>query len=96
MIFVDTAGFQSYGDARHRSRKSDLDPIKANEADAKGAKAHILACQSVAETMEGDSALVVMMDVDTNTNITQAITDALDAQVYRVSMPCARIAPGLK
>lgn len=35
-------------------------------------------------------ALVVMMDVDTNTNITQAITDALDAQGFpRLNAMCA-------
>ena len=68
-----------------------LIPSKANEADAKGAKRTYSHVQSVAETMEKDiPALVVMMDVDTNTNITQAITDALDAQgVPRLNAMCA-------
>lgn len=57
-----------------------LIPSKANEADAKGRKRTFSHVQSVAETMEKEiPALVVMMDVDTQTNITQAIVDALDA-----------------
>ena len=68
-----------------------LIPSKANEADAKGAKRTFSHVQSVAETMEKEiPALVVMMDVDTNTNITQAIADALDAQnVPRLNAMCA-------
>ena len=91
-IFIDTAGFKS-AMAMHAIAAANLIliPSKANEADAKGAKrtySHVL---SVAETMEKEIAsFVVMMDVDTNTNITQAITDALDAQeIPRLRAMCA-------
>jgi len=91
-IFIDTAGFKS-AMAMHAIATANLIliPSKANEADAKGAKrtySHVL---SVSETMEKEiPALVVMMDVDTNTNITQAITDALEAQgVPRLDAMCA-------
>lgn len=91
-IFVDTAGFKS-AMSMHAIAAANLIliPSKANEADAKGAKRTFSHVQSVAETMEKEiPALVVMMDVDTHTNITQAITDALDAQgVPRLSAMCA-------
>ena len=91
-IFVDTAGFKSTM-AMHAIAAANLIliPSKANEADAKGAKRTLSHVQSVAETMEREIlALVVMMDVDTHTNITQAITDALDAQnVPRLNAMCA-------
>lgn len=91
-IFVDTAGFKS-AMAMHAIAVANLIliPSKANEADAKGAKRTFSHVQSVAETMEKEiPALVVMMDVDTQTNITQAIVDALDAQnVPRLNAMCA-------
>lgn len=91
-IFVDTAGFKS-AMAMHAIAAANLVliPSKANEADAKGAKRTYSHVRSIAETMEKDiPALVVMMDVDTNTNITQAITDALDAgNVPRLNAMCA-------
>lgn len=91
-IFVDTAGFKS-AMAMHAIAAANLIliPSKANEADAKGAKRTYSHVQSVAETMEKDiTAFVVMMDVDANTNITQAITDALDAQeIPRLRAMCA-------
>ena len=91
-IFVDTAGFKS-AMAMHAIAAANLIliPSKANEADAKGAKRTFSHVQSVAETMEREiPALVVMMDVDTQTNITQAIVDALDVQnVPRLSAMCA-------
>ncbi len=91
-IFVDTAGFKS-AMAMHAIAAANLIliPSKANEADAKGAKRTFSHVQSVAETMEKEiPALVVMMDVDTQTNITQAIVDALDAQnVPRLNAMCA-------
>lgn len=92
VIFVDTAGFKS-AIAMHAIAAANLIliPSKANEADAKGAKRTFSHVQSVAETMEKIiPAVVVMMDVDTNTNITQAITDALDAQkIPRLNAMCA-------
>jgi len=91
-IFVDTAGFKS-AMAMHAIAVANLIliPSKANEADAKGAKRTFSHVQSVAETMEKEiPALIIMMDVDTHTNITQAITDALDAQkVPRLNAMCA-------
>ena len=91
-IFVDTAGFKS-AMAMHAIAAANLIfiPSKANEADAKGAKRTFSHVQSVAETMEKEIiALVVMMDVDAHTNITQAIVDALDAQgVPRLNAMCA-------
>ena len=92
VIFIDTAGFKS-AMAIHAIAAANLIliPSKANEADAKGAKRTFSHVQSVAEAMEKEiSALVVMMDVDTHTNITQAITDALDTQsVPRLRAMCA-------
>jgi chromosome partitioning protein len=91
-IFVDTAGFKS-AMAMHAIAAANLVliPSKANEADARGAMRTFSHVQSVAETMGKDiPALVVMMDVDTNTNITHAIADALDAQnVPRLKVMCA-------
>jgi chromosome partitioning protein len=91
-IFIDTAGFKS-AMAMHAIAASHLIliPSKANEADAKGAKRTFSHVESVAETMEKDiPAFVVMMDVDTNTNITEAIIQALDAQkVPRLKAMCA-------
>ena len=91
-IFVDTAGLKS-AMAMHAIAAANLIliPSKANEADAKGAKRTYSHVQSVAETMEKEiPALVVMMDVDTQTNITQAIVDALDTQnVPRLNAMCA-------
>lgn len=91
-ILVDTAGFKS-AMAMHAIAAANLIliPSKANEADAKGAKRTYSHVQSIAETMEKEiPALVVMMDVDPNTNITQAITDALDAQkIPRLNAMCA-------
>lgn len=92
VIFIDTAGFKS-AMAMHAIAAANLIliPSKANEADAKGARRTYSHVQSVAETMEKDIAsLVVMMDVDTHTNITKAITDALDAQnIPRLNAVCA-------
>jgi chromosome partitioning protein len=91
-IFIDTAGFKS-AMAMHAIAAVSLIliPSKANEADAKGAKRTFSHVQSVAETMEKEiQALVVMMDVDTQTNITQAIIDALDTQgIPRLNAMCA-------
>lgn len=90
-IFVDTAGFKS-AMAMHAIAAANLIliPSKANEADAKGAKRTFSHVQSVAETMEKEiPSFVVMMDVDINTNITQAIIDAFDAQnVPRLDAMC--------
>lgn len=92
IILIDTAGFKS-AMTMHAIAAANLVliPSKANEADAKGAKRTYSHVQSVAETMEKDiAAFVVMMDVDTNTNITHAITDALDAQhIPRLQAMCA-------
>jgi len=92
VILIDTAGFKS-AMSMHAIAAANLIliPSKANEADAKGAKRTYSHVQSVAETMERDiPALVVMMDVDTHTNITQAIAEAFDAQdVPRLHTMCA-------
>jgi chromosome partitioning protein len=91
-IFVDTAGFKS-AMAMHAIAAANLVliPSKANEADAKGARRTFSHVQSIAETMEKEiTALVVMMDVDMGTNITESIVDALDAQnVPRLNAMCA-------
>jgi chromosome partitioning protein len=91
-IFVDTAGFKS-AMAMHAIAAANLIliPSKANEADAKGAMRTFSHVQSVADTMEKKiPALVVMMDVDTHTNITQAIIDAIDVQgIPRLNAMCA-------
>lgn len=91
-IFVDTAGYKS-AMAMHAIAAANLIliPSKASEADAKGAKRTFSHVQSVAETMEKEiPAFVVMMDIDANTNITQAIVEALDAQdVPRLNAMCA-------
>jgi len=92
VILIDTAGFKS-AMAMHAIAAANLIliPSKANEADAKGAKRTFSHVQSVAETMEKEiPALVVMMDVDAHTNITQAIKDAFDDQdVPRLNAMCA-------
>lgn len=92
VILVDTAGFKS-AMAIHAIAAAGLVliPSKASEADAKGAKRTFSHVQSVAETMEREiPALVVMMDVDTRTNITQAIVDAFDARdIPRLDAMCA-------
>lgn len=91
-VLIDTAGFKS-AMAMHAIAAANLIliPSKASEADAKGAKRTYSHVQSVAEAMEKEiPAFVVMMDVDTNTNITQLVTDALDAQkVPRLRAVCA-------
>ena len=92
VILVDTAGFKS-AMAIHAIAAASLVliPSKANEADARGARRTFSHVQSVAGTVEREiPALVVMMDVDTRTNITQAIVDALDARdVPRLGTMCA-------
>jgi chromosome partitioning protein len=90
-ILIDTAGFKSAMSIYAINAASlVLIPSKANEADAKGAirtHAHV---QSVAESMDKTIAsYVVMMDIDSHTNITQSIVDALDAQgVPRLEAMC--------
>lgn len=92
VILIDTAGFKS-AMSMHAIAAANLIliPSKASEADAKGAKRTYSHVQSVAEAMEKDiPAFVVMMDVDTNTNITEIVTTALDAQeVPRLRAMCA-------
>lgn len=91
VIFIDTAGFKSAMAIYAINAASlVLIPSKANEADAKGAirtHAHV---QSVAESMDkAITSYVVMMDIDSHTNITQSVTDALDAQsVPRLEAMC--------
>ena len=91
-ILIDTAGFKS-AMAMHAIAAANLIliPAKASEADAKGAKRTYSHVRSVAEAMDKDiAALVVMVDVDTNTNITQLVTDALDAEeIPRLRAMCA-------
>ena len=92
VILIDTAGFKS-AMAMHAIAAANLIliPAKASEADAKGAKRTYSHVQSVAEAMEKDiAAFIVMMDVDVNTNITHAVTDAIDAQdIPRLRAVCA-------
>ena len=92
VIFIDTAGFKS-AMTMHAIATANivLIPSKANEADAMGAKRTYSHVQSVAETMgKSITSLVIMMDVDTNTNITEAITAALDVQnIPRLNAVCA-------
>lgn len=81
-IFIDTAGFKS-AMAMHAIAAAELVliPSKANEADAKGALRTHSHVRSVSETMGRPiGAVVVMMDIDLNTNITESIVEALDAQ----------------
>lgn len=90
-IFIDTAGFKSAMAIYAINAASlVLIPSKANEADAKGAMRTHTHVQSVAESMDKSIAsFVVMMDVDSHTNITQLVTDALDAQgVPRLDAMC--------
>ena len=94
-IFVDTAGFKS-AMAMHAIAAANLIllPSKANEADAKGPKRTYSHVQSVAETMEKEiPALVVMMDVDTNTKSRKRSRMRLMRRTCRLSTLCARIAP---
>ena len=91
-IFVDTAGFKSATAIYAITAASlVLIPSKANEADAKGAMRTFSHVESVAGSVEKDiPAYVVMMDVDTNTNITHSITEALDAKdIPRIQALCA-------
>ena len=91
-IFVDTAGFKSAMSIYAiNAANLVLIPSKANEADAKGALRTYSHVESVAESMDKDiAAYVVMMDVDSNTNITHMITDAIDAKkIPRIDAFCA-------
>lgn len=91
-ILIDTAGFKSVMAVYAiTAAQLVLIPSKANEADAKGARRTFSHVQSVAESADKDiPAYVVMMDVDTHTNITQAITEAFDgAGVPRLNAVCA-------
>ena len=92
VIFIDTAGFKS-AMAMHAIAAANfiLIPSKANEADAKGAMRTFSHVQSVAETMEKDiTSYVVMMDIDPNTNITEAIIEAIDQKsIPRLRAMCA-------
>lgn len=90
-IFIDTAGFKSAMAIYAINAASlVLIPSKANEADAKGAMRTHSHVQSVAASMDKQiGSYVVMMDVDANTNITQSVTEALDAQeVPRLHAMC--------
>ena len=91
VIFVDTAGFKS-AMAMHAIAVANLIliPSKANEADARGAKRTFSHVKSISDTIEKSLAsYVIMMDIDTNTNITSAITEALDSQgVPRLKAMC--------
>lgn len=91
-IFVDTAGFKS-AMAVYAINAAGLVliPSKANEADAKGALRTYSHVQSVAENMEKEiPSFVVMVDVDSNTNITHDVTQAIDEQnVPRLNAMCA-------
>ncbi|MEL7381875.1 MAG: ParA family protein [Pseudomonadota bacterium] len=90
-IFIDTAGFKSAMAIYAINAASlVLIPSKANEADAKGAMRTHAHVQSVAESMDKTIAsYVVMMDIDSHTNITQSVIDALDAQgVPRLEAMC--------
>ncbi len=90
-IFIDTAGFKSAMSIYAINAASlVLIPSKANEADAKGAMRTHAHVQSVAESMDKTIAsYVVMMDIDSHTNITQSVIDALDAQtIPRLEAMC--------
>ncbi len=90
-IFIDTAGFKSAMSIYAINAASlVLIPSKANEADAKGAMRTHAHVQSVAESMDkAITSYVVMMDIDSHTNITQSIIDALDGQgVPRLEAMC--------
>lgn len=92
LILVDTAGFKS-AMAMHAIAAASLIliPTKANEADARGAIRTFSHVGSVSETIDRKiEALVVMVDVDPNTNITESIVAALDGQgVPRLDSMCA-------
>lgn len=90
-IFIDTAGFKSAMSIYAINAASlVLIPSKANEADAKGAMRTHAHVQSVAESMDKViTSYVVMMDIDSHTNITQSVIDALDGQgVPRLEAMC--------
>lgn len=90
-IFIDTAGFKSAMAIYAINAASlVLIPSKANEADAKGAMRTHSHVQSVGASMDKEiDSFVVMMDVDSYTNITQSVTEALDAQqVPRLQAMC--------
>jgi len=90
-IFIDTAGFKSAMSIYAINAASlVLIPSKANEADAKGAMRTHTHVQSVAESMDkAITSYVVMMDIDSHTNITQSVIDALDGQgVPRLEAMC--------
>lgn len=91
VILIDTAGFKSAMAIYAINAASlVLIPSKANEADAKGAMRTHAHVQSVAESMDKTiTSYVVMMDIDSQTNITQSVIDALDAQqVPRLEAMC--------
>lgn len=91
VIFIDTAGFKSAMSIYAISAANlVLIPTKANEADAKGAIRTYSHVDSVATSLDKEiKAYAVMMDVDANTNITHAITEALDAEgIPRIKEPC--------
>ncbi|MFP3384972.1 AAA family ATPase [Tritonibacter sp. SIMBA_163] len=92
VILVDTAGFKS-AMAVYAINAAGLVliPSKANESDAKGAIKTYRHVHGVADSMDKDiSAYVVMMDVDPNTNITEAILASLEEQeVPRLNAMCA-------
>lgn len=90
-IFIDTAGFKSAMAIYAINAASlVLIPSKANEADAKGAMRTHSHVQSVASSMDKKiTSYVVMMDVDQHTNITQSVSEALDAQeIPRLQAMC--------
>lgn len=90
-ILIDTAGFKS-ALAIYAITASNLVliPSKADESNAKAARRTYSHVQSVADSTEKKiAAQVVMMDVDARTNITKAITDAIDAaNVPRLQTLC--------
>lgn len=81
-ICIDTAGFKS-AMSIYAIHASDLVliPTKANEADAKGAIRTYSHVQNVADSLDRKiNSSVVLVDVDTNSNITKSIVEALTAQ----------------
>ncbi|MCB0627568.1 MAG: ParA family protein [Saprospiraceae bacterium] len=91
VIFIDTAGFKS-ALAIYAITASNLVliPSKADESNAKAARRTYTHVQSVAESTDKDiSGYVVLMDVDSRTNITKAIAEAIDgAGVPRLRAMC--------
>ena len=87
-IIIDTAGFKStIAIYSIMAANLVLIPTKANEADAKGAIKASNHVKSVGLSVNKDiSCYVVMMDIDPNTNITHAITKAIDnEEIQRLS-----------